>query len=577
MRALRMFTNSALGGLLGAAFVTILILQLNRHLPLDASTVVPLYVRLALFYGIHLAVGFYALILARELLIRQVDRPRWVSLRILSWLGTLVVGAAAAMMWFNFAGYGPMLDDDSARRLAAAAGATTVCAVLLAVVTVVHYSFGRRGSRVATTLLVLTLGASVLFPLAARGWGQSRPLPTRPLDVGSLQSAEIEGPQVTLIVVDGASLDFIANAVTEGRLPHFGRMLEGGAAMYLTTIRPTQPAGVWAAVATGKRPPKNGIRAAAAYSFGANGEAVDLLPDLCFAHALVHLGFLHEQPHRASALRARPLWSILGREGVPVGVVGWPITAPASPVRGFLITDRLLVGEPAAGPSGPPPSPSETLDFGYPQSAVLRARAIATLSDAAGTIEEPPLRRDAWASEIAWQLREEYRPRFLTLRYEGLDRAGHLYLRYARPREFGDVSADEQRRYGAVLQQHYAFLDGEIGRFMNALRPGDAVFVVSGFGMEPVRLGKRMLARLLGEPDVTGTHERAPDGFLLAFGTAIRGVHARAGSLVDVAPTVLYFLGLPVARDMDGHARTEIFRPAFTADRPITFIPSYER
>jgi hypothetical protein len=577
MRALRMFTNSALGGLLGAAFVTILILQLNRHLPLDAATLVPLYVRLALFYGIHLAVAFYALIVARELLIRRVDRPRWVSLRILSWLGTLVVGAAAAMMWFNFAGYGPMLDDDSARRLAAAAGATTVCAVLLAVVTVVHYSFGRRGSRVATTLLVLTLGASVLFPLAARGWGQSRPLPARPLDVGSLQSAEVDGPQVTLIVVDGASLDFIANAVTEGRLPHFGRMLEGGAAMYLTTIRPTQPAGVWAAVATGKRPAKNGIRAAAAYSFGANREPVDLLPDLCFAHALVHLGFLHEQPHRASALRARPLWSILGREGVPVGVVGWPTTSPASPARGFLITDRLLVGEADAGPGATTSSASETLDWGYPPSAVLRARAIATLSDAAGTIEKPPLRRDSWASEMAWQLRDEYRPRFLTLRYEGLDRAGHLYLRYARPRDFGDVSADEQRRYGAVLQQHYAFLDSEIGRFMKALRPGDAVFVVSGFGMEPVRLGKRMLARLLGEPDVTGTHERAPDGFLLAFGTPVRGVRARAGALVDVAPTLLYFLGLPVARDMDGYARTEIFRPAFTADRPITFIPSYEQ
>jgi predicted AlkP superfamily phosphohydrolase/phosphomutase len=81
----------------------------------------------------------------------------------------------------------------------------------------------------------------------------------------------------------------------------------------------------------------------------------------------------------------------------------------------------------------------------------------------------------------------------------------------------------------------------------------------------------------MGDPDLTGTHERAPDGFLLAYGDAVaRGRHQRA-SIVDVAPTVLYFLGLPVGRDMDGYARTDLFTAAFTAERPIAFIPTHNR
>jgi hypothetical protein len=44
--------------------------------------------------------------------------------------------------------------------------------------------------------------------------------------------------------------------------------------------------------------------------------------------------------------------------------------------------------------------------------------------------------------------------------------------------------------------------------------------------------------------------------------------------VLDVTPTVLYFLGLPVARDMDGYARADIFTREFAAERPITFIPS---
>jgi len=111
---------------------------------------------------------------------------------------------------------------------------------------------------------------------------------------------------------------------------------------------------------------------------------------------------------------------------------------------------------------------------------------------------------------------------------------------------------------------------------MATLRPGDLLLVASGFGMEPMSVGKRLLERAVGNPELSGTHERAPDGFLFAFGSDVKpGRHPRA-SVVDVAPTILYFFGLPVARDMDGFARTDIFTQAFTAGRPITYIPTYE-
>ena len=54
-------------------------------------------------------------------------------------------------------------------------------------------------------------------------------------------------------------------------------------------------------------------------------------------------------------------------------------------------------------------------------------------------------------------------------------------------------------------------------------------------------------------------------------------VRLARGSVVDVTPTILYFLDLPVGRDMDGFARADIFSREFTAERPIAFIPSYDR
>jgi hypothetical protein len=84
------------------------------------------------------------------------------------------------------------------------------------------------------------------------------------------------------------------------------------------------------------------------------------------------------------------------------------------------------------------------------------------------------------------------------------------------------------------------------------------------------------LARLLGNDDPSGTHESAPDGFLLAYGSNVARGEFRRGAIVDLAPTVLYYLGLEVGRDMDGFARTDLFLRSFTLDLPVTYISTHE-
>ena len=196
---------------------------------------------------------------------------------------------------------------------------------------------------------------------------------------------------------------------------------------------------------------------------------------------------------------------------------------------------------------------------------------------AIGTPEESALRRDRWYSRAMRDLAAHMSPRLTAVRYEGLDTVGHYYLRYTQPRAFRDHSEEERRRLSQAIDRYYTYIDGEVGAALATLAPDDLLVVVSGFGMQPLNPVKQTIGRLLGDPDFSGTHERAPDGFLMAYGNAVQplpGGRPR-GSIVDVTPTVLYFLGLPVARDMDGFARADLFTRAFTADRPIVFIPSY--
>src|SRR5258706_2857709 len=104
----------------------------------------------------------------------------------------------------------------------------------------------------------------------------------------------------------GASLEYVWPRVAAGRLPNFGRVLDTGASMDLATIRPTQPDPVWAAVATGMYPAKNGVRSAASYFARGDDRPLDLLPDHCFSHTLLRLDVVRDQPNSSARWLARP-------------------------------------------------------------------------------------------------------------------------------------------------------------------------------------------------------------------------------------------------------------------------------
>jgi Type I phosphodiesterase / nucleotide pyrophosphatase len=581
MRYLRMLSNSIIAGAVAAAYLALLVLQLNPHLSLRATSTWWLAATILAGYGIHLAAIFYAIIVFRQLLTTESLSPGWFSVQLLASLCAGASMAAAVLMWLNLRGFRVALDDEAAQRMTIGASAMTACAVAFVLLAIVRYSVGRRGAStgglVAATLVALSLG----LPLAARGVGEP-PLPAARRSTTPIPVVEPSpGSRVWLIGIDGASLDIISPAAADGRLPSFGRLLDGGASLHLATLRPTQPAPVWTAVATGKLPAKNGIRSAAMYTATAGGGSIDLLPDFCLARAMVSAGLFAETTQTAVAVRAAPVWSVLSRAGVSSTIVRWPLTWPAQPLLGTLVSDQyhrasdvsLALDEPGltfptelvlqlrARPQRPvltgPPAPPSVPGDDYPAGA--------------------PLALDRAYASIADWLASERPSTFFALRLQGLDTVSHYFLRHALPRAFGDVSEEERRQYGQVLDQYYRYVDGEIGRVIDRMRPSDLLLVVSPFGMQPLSPAKRLLEHSLGNASLSGSHERAPDGFLLAYGAHVNRGRLPRGSVVDVTPTILYFLDLPVGRDMDGFARADIFSREFTAERPIAFIPTYER
>ena len=581
-----MLSNAAIAGALASLYLTILILHLNPSFPLTPGAVVPLASVLLVAYGVNVTALFYALIVGRQLLASEVLSPGWLSVRLLSWLCTIAAGAAAIIMWLNLRTFTMVLDPQAVTRMTAGAVTLSASTVVFLLIALAHLD--RRGGNVSAVLLTAMMAISVAAPLAARGSGRVSTLASRPTTaVLGLEPARRDA-RVLVVALDGGSLDVISPAVAEGRLPNFGRILDAGAVLHLATLRPTQAEPVWSAAMTGRVPFANGVRASTLYRAGDSGAPIELLPDYCLSFALVRFGFLDAQSHDARALQSRPLWTILSDVGVSVGFIGWPLTHPATNVNGFIVTDEFhRIEDVEIDPAGATTVAPASL-YGAIRDAVQRPLSVdpiavvskaaeAPQGDADARLDPSPIVADRMHVQILTALEPLMAPQVMAVRLPGLDAVGHYFLRYANPSEFGDVSADEQRQYGRVLGDYYAFIDGVIGQVLQSMGKNDVLLVVSGFGMEPLTPGKRMLERLVGNDRLSGSHERSPDGFLLAYGTAVAPSRPPRASVLDLTPTILYYLGLPVGRDMEGFARTDLFKTEFTADQPITFIPSYGR
>jgi hypothetical protein len=584
-----MLTNAVAGGVLVATYLVVLVLQLNPQIPIVSTTAWRWLRTLVALYGLYLSVGVTLVLVVREAFASRPLSPAWLSVRLLAWLSAAGAVAAAVLTWFNLEGFQAVLGEPAADAMRRGAAATTTFAVVLVAIALVRYSFGRRGTPATAVLLIGSMAGSVVVPLVVRGPGDL-PLPSarRPSDY---RYEGLASPHVRLLLLDGASLGYIRQRVAVSQLPNFARLLDHGATIDVATLKPTEAVPVWAAAMTGKYPPKNGVRSDALYRIGADDDdPVNLLPDYCFARSLILQRFVREdRPLTSASLRARPIWDIGADYRVVPGIVNLPLTRPSHILWGFLVSDSF--DEAATSPLR-----LKDASAADPTTAVETARDVfddwqaRPWTDAVpgATADEPvpagmptsALRVALWDhayAETAEALEQEFAPRLTAVRYGGLNAFGSWFLQDAQPELFGQMASTTAGR--SLLDRYYGYIDGEIGRALAKQQgaPNDLLLVVSGFGMAPVPWAKREVARLLGLSDPSGGHDAAPDGFLLAYGSNVARGQFPRGAIVDLAPTVLYYLGLPVGRDMDGFARTDLFLASYTIDHPITYIATHEK
>ena len=405
-------------------------------------------------------------------------------------------------------------------------------------------------------------------------------------------------PRVVVLGLDGLTWTFLDPLLKTGQLPHFASVLGGAASGELETFRPTHSAILWTSVATGKTMEKHGITDWTYVDEEARAEI--------------------ERLRAVSGIdrTAATLWEILGQKGYSVSVVNWWVTYPARPVNGVLVTDRLksLMNKRSIADEPDlvyPPSlidelqpmflrPSQVGDvldeFGFPRYSETAAEAMFRPNQAGRTLFRS-LRsyvgQDRMVADWALHLFRKQQTDFFAVVLRITDVYAHLAWRFehaelerlASSVRLGRLmNADDATRAAALEQvgevdavvarallPAYKFADAFLGSVMASMNPNSILMIVSdhGFDWNGGSYGHNPNRRV-------PYPETSPPGVIIMKGPNVRPGRIESARLFDVAPTVLYAMGEPVAQDMDGRALTEVFtEPGLFKERAVEFVDTY--
>jgi len=364
------------------------------------------------------------------------------------------------------------------------------------------------------------------------------------------------GLKSVMVGLDGADWRVIRPMMEKGELPAFSRLAREGASGDLETIHDSNSAVIWASIYTGETPERHGILDF--YRIQIPGmESKGIFPvHRTFFKELSDLvapfGLTEQVPVDRFSLKASPpVWEIADRAGLSIGVAdayfySFPALRPSQPGSWFF---SYGLDEFSAHPS------SRLELFAQPKDVALYRSLKSVL--AGGDFK--------WQSGVLMhQLGAKPQPRFVNLYTHQPDSFQHWYWKWYQPDHFfgaGRLLAENGDRIPGVYRDFDAFL----GRLLAQVGPDTVVIVASDHGHSPT-----IVDRLYSQ------HFHGPPGILLMQGGPVkRGQVLQGADVYDLYPTVLYLLGLPVPKDVEGKILLEALDPGFVQLHPVRTVPSY--
>ncbi len=258
--------------------------------------------------------------------------------------------------------------------------------------------------------------------------------------------------RVYVVGFDGATWRFIRPLIDKGEMPHFARLIEEGAQGELTSTIPFQSAAAWVTFMTGKNSGKTGV-----YMF----QDYDAL-------SYSYVG----RTANSRYFSGQTIFDAVGRLGGTVAAVRVPISYPAWPVNGIMVSGFPTPGDTAD--SFYPPELREEVSFvGEADPPDFR---LLTTDQQVQTLET---HMDRVSRLIETVMQKTYD--LFVVVHRVPDPIHHFFIKFVDP-ETPAYTPEAAQRWGDVVDGFYRRMDAALGETLDRLGPDDTIFVISDHG-----------------------------------------------------------------------------------------------
>ncbi len=369
--------------------------------------------------------------------------------------------------------------------------------------------------------------------------------------------------RLLLVGWDAADWRILHPLIDAGEMPALCRIVETGASGELLCTQPPIPVAQWTSIVTGKRAWQHRV-----------------------CHPIERISNSDEAlPVTAAGRHSLTLWEMLARSGNRSLVVGWPATHGGRLENAMVVSDRYA--QPTAGPGVKPWPPPPTGTYWPEDIGVRLDRLRVSPEDIQADIislyipewKKIDQKRDRRLGQLRLFLATDFSHQeamlsllsngdwsFASVRFPALGAISQIFLRYNPPRPPW-VAEIEFNLYQNVIRGACRTLDRMLHQLVQAAGEDAAVLVVSAHG---VRRRESSPARV-GAADNDAW--KSPHGIFAGAGPGLAADALVVGATVlDVAPTVLTWFGLPLGDDMEGRVLLE----GFTTAPEVGRVPSWE-
>lgn len=333
-------------------------------------------------------------------------------------------------------------------------------------------------------------------------------------------------------------------------MPNLSAFVENGVMGNAATMRPDLSPMLWTSIATGKRPFKHGIHGFIEPT--PNGEGIRPITNL--------------------SRKTKALWNILSQENKKCVVVGWWPSHPAEPINGVMVSNFYLKGTP---PHGQPwPMKPGTV---YPQRLIknlsdLRVHPqeldVELILNFVPKLPEIDQDKDKHIETMACIIADctninraatailDHEPwDFAAIYFDSIDHFCHAFMSF-HPPKLPWVSKDAFEHYQYVVESGYIYHDILLGTLLERTDDNTTVIICSDHGFHSDHLRPGYIPEEPAGPAIC----HRPYGIFAAKGPNILKDEIIYGaSILDICPTILTAMGLPVGKDMDGKPLVNIF------------------